>query len=321
MRSARIGDDDDSVNQRTTQYVVIERRTWISLAGCRKPEAYRRGRTSLRSSNVSFLLFAAHGAPRQGRSACPCRRQCRGSCFLATASPASLVVKPSGCHSARTTTPPVGNGFSCRCLDDVICYLMNPFTRATIPLPSLSSYNYYEQPVEFGDDMWLSHMVFFQEQLYALDNVADLQDLIAIDFVNEDDSDEPRVSRIEHLIEGVSVPHPTHSACMHYLLQSHGSLLMICRKLSYTLEHDLGVPGSSEFEVFKADFEQHSWAEVRQVSWKHQGRISRKLLKPEEVDPLMLICGGTYSVDYSTTPWRCTCVPTEKSMMEAVCSL
>jgi len=49
---------------------------------------------------------------------------------------------------------------------------------------------------------WLSHTVFFQGKLYAFDNNTDPEDLIAIDIVDDDDCHEPRVSRIERLIEG-----------------------------------------------------------------------------------------------------------------------
>nr|CAB3459182.1 unnamed protein product [Digitaria exilis] len=154
--------------------------------------------------------------------------------------------------------------------DDDSCFLMNPFTKATMPIPSLSSYSYYEEPVEIAEDClapenemqgnwshnkdtyemsvltlvvcsthliaaivavgdlgtialcqpgasawsvnahedcrWLSHMVFFQGKLYALDSNTDVEDLISIDIVDEHDSDKPRVSRIERVIEGRSLP-------------------------------------------------------------------------------------------------------------------
>lgn len=53
---------------------------------------------------------------------------------------------------------------------------------------------------------WLTDMVFFQGKFYALDSNTDPGDLISIDIVDEHDNDEPRVSRIERLIEGDSQP-------------------------------------------------------------------------------------------------------------------
>ncbi|KAF8706385.1 hypothetical protein HU200_030649 [Digitaria exilis] len=217
--------------------------------------------------------------------------------------------------------------------DDDSCFLMNPFTKATMPIPSLSSYSYYEEPVEIAEDClapenemqgnwshnkdtyemsvltlvvcsthliaaivavgdlgtialcqpgasawsvnahedcrWLSHMVFFQGKLYALDSNTDVEDLISIDIVDEHDSDKPRVSRIERVIEGRSLPSQVYSMCLCYLLESHGTLLMIRRKLSYKSEHKSGnrdggilVASSSEFQVFEPDFEQALWFEV-----------------------------------------------------------
>ena len=70
---------------------------------------------------------------------------------------------------------------------------------------------------------WLSHMVFFQGKLYALDSNTDPEDLIAIDIVDDDDCHEPRVSRIERLIEGASLPPQKYFRCQCYLLESHGT--------------------------------------------------------------------------------------------------
>ncbi|KAJ1269693.1 hypothetical protein BS78_07G230800 [Paspalum vaginatum] len=213
--------------------------------------------------------------------------------------------------------------------DDSSCFLMNPFTTATLPLPSLSSYSYYEHPVEFGDDMdpdfdgedtwlhikdrdkicvlslvvcsprliaaivavrylgaialcrpgaaswsvsardecrYLSHMVFFQGKLYALDDADPdrTEDLIRIDIVDEHGSDVPRVSRIERFIQGACYQcQDDDDDCMNYLLESHGSLLMVCREVHYKIDHYGHRVGSSEFEVLKANLEQHMWTNLR----------------------------------------------------------
>ncbi|KAG2614588.1 hypothetical protein PVAP13_3NG251494 [Panicum virgatum] len=235
---------------------------------------------------------------------CSAARQCR----LPTPSPVPWLVLPGG----NVISFPHGETFQLpegvRChnscgewlllsRDDGSCFLMNPFTKATMPLPSLSSYSFYEEPVEVPEDCmvpdhemqgtwmynkdieevsvlalvvcstrliaaivavgalgtialcrpgaaawsvsaheecrWLSHTVFFQGKLYAFDNNTDPEDLIAIDIVDDDDCHEPRVSRIERLIEE--------------LPPENGGIL---------------VAGSSEFEVFEADFEEGLWSEM-----------------------------------------------------------
>ncbi|KAF8648838.1 hypothetical protein HU200_064538 [Digitaria exilis] len=260
------------------------------------------------------------------RTWCSAARQCR----LPLLSPVPWLVLPEGDiisfpHGETFQLPP---GVRCHnscgewlllSRDDESCFLMNPFAKATIPIPSLSSYSCYEEPAEIAEDClapenemkgnwshnkdtdemsvltlvvcsthliaaivavgdlvsahedcrWLSHMVFFQGKLYALDNNTDPEDLISIDIVDEHDSDKPRVFRIERVIEGHSLPSQAYSMCMCYLLESHGTLLMIRRKLSYKSERKSGnrdcgilVVSSSEFQVFEPDFEQALWFEV-----------------------------------------------------------
>lgn len=236
---------------------------------------------------------------------------------------------------------------------DGSCFLMNHFTKATMPLPSLSSYSYYQEPVEVnnmvfelaltwkekmdtgempvvlslvvcstrlvaaifavGDPctiapctialcrpgaaswsvsahkrcMLLSHMVFFQGKLYALE-VVSREVLIAIDIVDEHDSDEPRVSRIGRLIEGGYLPCLTDSCYLYYLVESHGTLLMIRRKLSYKIQHGIHgilVARSSEFEVFEADFEQRLWTKVRTLGNSHQLFVGQRYSRAVHVSP------------------------------------
>ncbi|OEL15539.1 hypothetical protein BAE44_0023442 [Dichanthelium oligosanthes] len=227
------------------------------------------------------------------------RRVCRAwrfaarQCRLPSPSPAPWLVLPGGdvisLPHGETFQLPEGVRFHGSCgewlllsWNDGSCFLMNPFTKATMSLPRMSSYSYYEEPVEVDEDdmdpdinhpgtwmdnmerggeisvislvvcttrliaaiavvgslgaialcrtgaaawsvsahgeyRWLSHIVMFQGKLYALDNnTDDLEDLIAIEIVDEHDSDQPRVSRIEHLIEGAYLPRQPHSVRMHY---------------------------------------------------------------------------------------------------------
>ncbi|WVZ91874.1 hypothetical protein U9M48_037988 [Paspalum notatum var. saurae] len=98
------------------------------------------------------------------RTWCSAARQSR----LPPPSPVPWILQPSA--GTVTSMPPGetfrfpdGNGVryhtSCGAWfvlspqNDDSCFLMNPFTRATMPLPRLSSYSYYEHPVELGDGM------------------------------------------------------------------------------------------------------------------------------------------------------------------------
>ncbi|KAJ1273838.1 hypothetical protein BS78_05G015800 [Paspalum vaginatum] len=244
--------------------------------------------------------------PAVCRAWCSAARQCQ---LPPPPSPVPWLARPSSCPTTRATTP--RGDWILLSRDDHSCFLMNPFTEDTMPLPRLSSYTYYEEPVEVPEgyhgltstwmqyydynkvDMFVpslvvcpegliaaivaidgdlrtialcrpgsaawsvsahekcrrySHMVFFQGKLYALDTETDL---IAIDILDERGRDKPRVSRIEFVVYRSYFPRPWqyHFLFMYYLLESYGSLLMT-------------VAGSSTFQVFKADFERHVWAEV-----------------------------------------------------------
>ncbi|XP_066339056.1 uncharacterized protein [Miscanthus floridulus] len=276
--------------------------------------------------------------PAVCRAWCSAVRQCR----LPPPSPVPWLMLPDGSATSfphrETFQLPDGMRYHNSCgewlllsRNDGSCLLMNHLTKATMPLPSLSSYSYYQEPVEAPEDCipryyrirgnswldnkdisnisvrslvvcstrlvaaivavgplgaialcrpgatawsvsaqdecrWLSRMVFFQGKLYALNRMAGHNDyLIAIDIVDEHDSDEPRVSRIECVIEGASLPSCLELSTIrtHYLIESNGTLLMIRRSFSHKSQDWSDVVRSSKFEVFEADIEEHLWAEVR----------------------------------------------------------
>ncbi|CAM0152481.1 unnamed protein product [Urochloa decumbens] len=266
--------------------------------------------------------------------------------------------------------------------DDDNCFFMNPFTKTTMPLPSLSSYSYYEDPVEVPEDCmlqendmrgpwsqykdadeisvlslvvcstrliaaivavgalgtialcrpgaaawsvsanedsrWLSHMVFFQGKLYALDSNTDPEDLIAIHIVDDHDCNEPRVSRIERLIEGASLPPQTYSLRQRYLIESHGTLLMVRRKLSYKAEYPSErrygdasagsrVAGSSEFEVFVADFEEGLWSDLRTLGNDQALFLGRGCSRAVHVSPYDFSRDCLFFIDdYTDWFWKKT---------------
>ncbi|CAO2145381.1 unnamed protein product [Urochloa humidicola] len=319
-----------------------------------------------------------------------CRTWCSAAqqCCLPSPSPVPWLVLPGG----KVISFPHGKTFrlpeGVRChnscdewlllsRDDDSCFLMNPFTKATMPLPSLSSYSYYEEPVEIpedcmpqerdmpgpwshnkgldeisvlslvvcstrlvaaivavgalgtialcrpgastwsvssDEDWWLSHMVFFQGKLYALDGNTDPEDLIAIHIVDDHDCNVPRVSRIERIIQGASPP-PNHFFCQQYLLESHGRLLMIHRKLSYKAEYPPErrygggslVAVSSEFEVFEADFEEGLWSEVRTLGNDQTLFLGRGCSRAVRVSPYDLSRDCLFFIDdYIDWVWKKT---------------
>ncbi|TKW07539.1 hypothetical protein SEVIR_7G313900v4 [Setaria viridis] len=161
---------------------------------------------------------------------------------------------------------------------------------------------------------WLTHMVFFQGKLYALDSNTDPEDLISIDIVDEHDNDEPRVSRIERLIEGDSRPWHQYFYRMHYLLESHGRLLMVHRKLSYMIvhrsgirDHDIRVLVSSEFEVFKADFELGLWSDVSTLGNDQALFLGQGCSRAVRVSPYDLSRDCLFFIDdYTDWSWKKT---------------
>jgi hypothetical protein len=125
-----------------------------------------------------------------------------------------------------------------------------------------------------GTNEWLSDIVFFRGKLYAIGISNGRQDLVAIEIMDENNNDEPRVSQIERIFIGV----PITSECS-YLFESRGRLLMRDSALhcpggnSFVL-----VAGSSKLEVFEADFGSMWWTEVRTLgddldcSWGESAR-------------------------------------------------
>jgi len=154
-------------------------------------------------------------------------------------------------------------------------------------------------------------MVFLKGKIYALDVTDGPAELIAIDIVDEYDS-EPRVSRIERLIEGISFPRTEEFVCMPYLLESHGALLMVCRKLSYKMERGSGnfsyifVAGSSEFAVFEANLEQHLWSVVRTLGNDQALFLRQGCSRVVHVSPYDLSRDCIFFLDDFTGHWKKT---------------
>ncbi|TVU27251.1 hypothetical protein EJB05_29849, partial [Eragrostis curvula] len=157
----------------------------------------------------------------------------------------------------------------------------------------------------------LSDMVFFQGMLYVIDT--NTEDLLAIHIVDEHDNDKPRVSRIVRIIEGVPVPDRQYIHQMPYLLESHGKLLMIRRKISYTTvlggvrKSPFLVVRSNEFQVLKADFGCLFWAEMRSLGPNQALFLGRGCSRAVSVSPYDLSRDCIFFVDdYIGWHWKKT---------------
>ncbi|OQU82738.1 hypothetical protein SORBI_3005G015100 [Sorghum bicolor] len=302
-----------------------------------------------------------------------CRTWCSAArhCRLPPPSPVPWLVLPDGSATSfprgETFQLPTGmrhhNSYGEWLLlsrNDGSCLLMNQFTKATMPLPSLSSHSYYQEPVGGNEDYlvpevrgtWLdnkdkdeilvtslvvcstrliaaivairsymrvhevcrfSDMVFLQGKIYALDRSAMPMPgyLIAIDIVDEYDS-EPRVSRIECVIEGISFPLQEKFFWVPYLLEFHGTLLMVCKKLSYKIEHQSGnfsiifVAGGSGFVVFEANLERHLWAEMKTLGNDQALFLGRGCSRAVHVSPYDLSRDCIFFLDDFTGYWKKT---------------
>ncbi|CAL4991810.1 unnamed protein product [Urochloa decumbens] len=112
-------------------------------------------------------------------------------------------------------------------------------------------------------------IVFHQGKLYALDS---MDTLFAVDICVNNSTGDPCVSQIQEVIIGflhyqymllprlliVKVP---------YLVESRGALLVVCRRIDLRLKPRLDrieavAAERNRFEVFEANFEQSSWAQV-----------------------------------------------------------
>ncbi|TVU39087.1 hypothetical protein EJB05_12491, partial [Eragrostis curvula] len=109
-------------------------------------------------------------------------------------------------------------------------------------------------------------MAFYQGKLYA---IANDENLLVVNFGQDPITGDPQISRIGHVIKGdpwytVVYPDETMGIKKLYLVESHGALLMVRRKVWCRVEDDTVVAftGWDEFEVFKADLEHSRWVNV-----------------------------------------------------------
>ena len=152
-----------------------------------------------------------------------------------------------------------------------------------------------------------SDMVILQGKIYALDRTAMPGYLVAIDIVDEYDS-EPRVSRIECLIKGISFPRQEEFFWVPYLLEFHGTLLMVCKKLSYKIEHESGNFSIifSGFVVFEANLKRHLWAEMKTLGNDQALFLGRGCSRAVHVSPYDLSRDCIFFLDDFTGYWKKT---------------
>ncbi|CAM0953871.1 unnamed protein product [Alopecurus aequalis] len=122
----------------------------------------------------------------------------------------------------------------------------------------------YDQCKRFED------MIFFQGKLYAITKD---ENLLLVNISQDHSTGDPQVSRIVQVIKGDPCPcfsgvfnHENMHHQKHYLVESRGVLLMVCRSIWCRVpepgENDEIVASGNQFEVFKADFEHSRWVSV-----------------------------------------------------------
>ncbi|OEL21577.1 hypothetical protein BAE44_0017403 [Dichanthelium oligosanthes] len=129
--------------------------------------------------------------------------------------------------------------------------------------PGASSWSVraYEECKMFED------MSFYQGKLYAI--TVD-ENLLVVNISQDPSTGDPQVSRVGQVIKGdpwypVFYANKTTDEKKLYLVESHGTLLMVRRKVWCILLEDgtvMALPGQNEFEVFQADLEHSRWVNV-----------------------------------------------------------
>ncbi|TVU24440.1 hypothetical protein EJB05_26876, partial [Eragrostis curvula] len=147
-------------------------------------------------------------------------------------------------------------------------------------------------------------MAFHQGKLFVIDHSKDT--LFVIDICVDRTTGDPWVSRVKQAIVGVPRPSTTILGRenvivkMLYLVELHGALMMVLRKMHCKLMKVLGGPlsgtlvptGANEFEVFKADFQRSQWTKVTTIG-------------DDQVLFLRRRCSRSVSVSRSEMPGDC----------------
>ncbi|CAL4991741.1 unnamed protein product [Urochloa decumbens] len=122
-----------------------------------------------------------------------------------------------------------------------------------------------------GDSLWSAEklpmsifdIAFYKEKLYAISYT---QDLFALDISVDDNTGDPQVALIGRVIRGGLVYLDHNILRALYLIESHGSLLMVRRSIFHKHFHGKGQihtfaePCEPELAVFEPDFGQSRWA-------------------------------------------------------------
>jgi hypothetical protein len=113
--------------------------------------------------------------------------------------------------------------------------------------------------------LWITDMAFYQGKLYVVDYH---EDLLALDISVDDNTGDPRVSWIGRVINVNQFNNELTLLRMLYLVESCGSLLLVCRSIFHTPVHGNGqihtFAGQCEpnLSIFEADFARSQWAKV-----------------------------------------------------------
>ncbi|KAF0894872.1 hypothetical protein E2562_004880 [Oryza meyeriana var. granulata] len=130
---------------------------------------------------------------------------------------------------------------------------------------------------------WYDDMAFHDGRLYALTHT---EDLVAFD-VGYEDTGEPVVSRVEHVVHGDHAARQWHTR-MHYLVTSHSGALLMVRRI-------MSDPGTTQrFVVSVADLASSRWVAVNKLDYGGEalfvGRLcSRAVPALEDADNIFFL--------------------------------
>ncbi|OQU75741.1 hypothetical protein SORBI_3010G020900 [Sorghum bicolor] len=218
----------------------------------------------------------------------------------------------SGCRNGFYTA--CGNWLVYRRLDDLL--LLDPFSGATMTLPPPSSFVdtdvrseklfmdvRYSQVIKLmvcspnliaalfqvarDLSLWITDMAFYQGKLYVVDYH---EDLLALDISVDGNTGDPWVSRIGRVIDVGHFDDQRTLLRMLYLVESCGSLLLVCRRIFHMHAHDDGqihtFAGQCEpyLSIFEADFARSRWSKVTTLADNQAlflGPCSRAICMPQ----------------------------------------
>ncbi|CAL5082958.1 unnamed protein product [Urochloa decumbens] len=159
-----------------------------------------------------------------------------------------------------------------------------------------------------SDDL-LTYMMFYGGKLYAINK---FKDLLAIEFVDENDSGKLSISKVERLVVGGTLPlsliRGGATNINHFLVESRGALLLVRRTIfgmtSDSDEEGMTIkPVGIEFKVFEADISSSQWVVLTSVGDDQALFLSNSYSQSICVSEHKLLGNHIFILDDGTSSW------------------